>query len=470
MAEPRRHWSTLVRFLAVVFHAVMGWGWVATTPLQDIDLPDNVPVSAAFSTVRVGLGPDEKEHYIYARSLAEGQGVPAPDPERRRRPEQWVSYQAQHPPLFYGVAAVLMKATGGFARDIQWILLRLLCLGFGMLGVWFGAKAVEEGFPERPSWAWASAGMLAAWPMLGHMNGNFSNEPMSTALAAMAWWWTLRFVRKGATGSACWAVAGLCCGAAALCRLTALIWIPGILFLALRRAPSRSKAIVWLLGGCLLPLIPWFVANLAEYGRPVLRTFHRPLFESVADIPRFLGGGIAPPNAGILLVPATVLLWFAGCVWLPIWLAQFHAPGGVLPISVLSLLAGIGISVRLAWMASKARRAGSGSGDAIGRDILLAAGIVVVACFAGQVWQMGWSDWDVVFSTGRYTVAAAGAVVLVVLAGATAGIRHEVVRRGIATSMVAALVALDLAAMGWVGAFYREHPTQDAEQRVERPN
>jgi len=458
-----------VRFLALALHAVAGWWWVGTTPLQDIDLPDNVPSSAAFSTVRVGLGPDEKEHYIYARSISEGLGIPAPDPERRRRPDQWVSYQAQHPPLFYATAAAVLKGTGGFAKDIQWLMLRLLCLGWGLAGIWFAGAAIEQAFSESREWTWAGTLVLAGWPMLGHMDGNLSNEPMSMAFAAASWWWTVRALRRGDPGPGIWMVSGLLLGVAGLCRLTALIWLPALVFLAVRRSPNRGKSVLALAIGCLLPLLPWMVANCVEYGRPVLRTFHRPLFESVADIARFFSGGIAPPNAGMVLVPATVLLWFAGCVWLPIWLAQFHAPGGVLPISAVSLLLGIGVALRLAWLASQARRGARVPLGAVEWDVVRAAAIVVTACFAGQIWQMGWSDWDVVFSTGRYTVASAGALIMLVLVGTVVGVKQRGARVAIAAAWVGVIWMANIASVGWVRTFYREHPTQDSVQSVERP-
>lgn len=453
---------------AMVFHCVVGWFWLTATPLQDIDLPDNVPPALPYSTLKVGLGPDEKEHYLMVRSLAEGKGLPAPDPQRRRDDSQWVSYQAQHPPFAYFVSSVVLRIAGGMAVDIQWILLRLQCLIAGALAVAIGGRAIQRAFPENRVVQIAGPWTLAALPMLGHMNGCLSNEPQAAALAAVAWWLVVVSARGGGITVGRAIVIGCLLGLAGLSRMTAMVWLPGALWMAWRCGKPSWQAFLAVGLSAMLFLLPWLVWNQMHYGQPMIRTFDRPLFTAESGWTQLLSGGISPAGSGVLLTLPTLLLWFAGCPWTPIWLIQFYLPGGPTLLAGGLLLVEILLGIFLANHASRCRRKKERDSDTIGRDFLRAAGIVLTVCLLGQIQQMLHSDWNVVFSNGRYAVAAAGASGLLLVFAIGTVTRSSLGRTTLAISLVVALTVFDLWSVGVVRQFYKDNPTQESSQPIVR--
>jgi len=467
----RRFRPTVARLswmAAVVFHALVGWFWLTATPLQDIDLPDNVPPALPYSTLKVGLGPDEKEHYLMVRSLAEGSGLPAPDPQRRRTDAQWVSYQAQHPPFAYLVSSIVLRIAGGMAVDVQWILLRLQCLIAGVLGVAIGGRAIQRAFPENRVVQIAAPWSLAALPMLGHMNGCFSNEPQSAALAAMAWWLVVVSARgSGITLGRAIAIGSLL-GLAGLSRMTAMVWLPGALWMAWRCGKPGRRSMLAVAVSAGVFLLPWLVWNQIQYGQPMIRTFDRPLFSAEAGLGQLLSGGISPAGSGVLLTLPTLILWFAGCPWTPIWLIQFYLPGGPTLLAGGLLLIEIVLGVFLANHASRCRRNQGADSDTVGRDLLRAAGMVLTVCLLGQIQQMLFSDWNVVFSNGRYAVAAAGASGLLLTFALSTATRSAAARTLLAIGLMAVLMAFDLWSVRLVRQFYKDNPTQESSQPIVR--
>jgi hypothetical protein len=57
--------SNVLMVVLISIYIAIGFQWLSATPLQGIQLPDNVPASMANETRLYGLGPDEKEHQIY---------------------------------------------------------------------------------------------------------------------------------------------------------------------------------------------------------------------------------------------------------------------------------------------------------------------------------------------------------------------------------------------------------------------
>jgi hypothetical protein len=93
--------------------------------------------------------------------------------------------------------------------------------------------------------------------------------------------------------------------------------------------------------------------------------------------------------------------------------------------------------------------------------------LAIVLAVTGLLQQLLYSDWDVVFSTGRYSIAAAlGGALLVT--GAIERIKNPHIHAAAAAVVVAGLIAFDVFSVGTVRAFYRDKPTQDAIQYVEK--
>ena len=475
---PERLWRGVLAATLLAYFVIQIL-YLTATPLQTITLPDNLPQGGS-QDLLVGIGPDEKEHFLYILSLANRGRLPAPDPPRRRSSEEYVSYQAQHPPLFYVAAAGIYRAASGAGLPFVWYLLRALCAACGAVVIVLAARAARLAFPERPVVALATAPFVAFLPMFGHMTGNLSNEPAAMALGAWAWLQMVRMVRSDAAPTARGAaLLGVTLGLAALTRLTALLWLPCavvvLAYLAARDRPRVSLRVPLAFAGCLaLCLAPWFLYSQSAYGTPFLRTFDRPLLADVS-LAQYLAdpAGHAPPNAVFVVTPLATALWYASTSWWPFWLLQFYLPGfpnAAMAWQALFLLLAVFAGLLLFLHASRARRerGGQGMDDGAGRALLWAAGAALGFCLLALVQQQLYSDWNVVVSAGRYTVAAVPAWALLFLFAVSTLAPHPPgAQRALAGFVAALLLIFDLFAVSLVRRFYRDNPAQPAVQRIE---
>lgn len=474
MAETQRAaWPRGALAATLLVYALLQSLYITATPVQEIALPDNLPASDAGQSLLVGIGPDEKEHFLYALSLARRGELPAPDPARRISPAQYVSYQAQHPPLFYALAALVYRATAGLGPSVVWYVLRALCALCGGLAIVLAARAARVAFPDRPLVALATAPFAAFLPMFGHITGNLSNEPLAMALGAWAWLQIARIARsESPPGAREGAWLGATLGLAALTRLTALLWLPAalvVLVFAGRRG-ARPAVLAFLV--CFAALLaPWMARNQIAYGAPVVRTFYRPLLEGIT-----LGEYLANPQQPIqprgfpqriVVTPLDTALWYAATAWLPFWLVQFYLPGGPRAggaWQALFLLADAFALVLLFLHASRARRE-KAPGDPAGRALLWAAACAPAACALVVLQQQLYVDWNVLFSAGRYLVAAAPASALLFLFALSTLVPARG-QRAAAGVLAVLMLAFDLYAVSLVRRFYAGHPTQPAVQRI----
>lgn len=471
--------NTFRRFLLVTLlvYALVQPLWIRATPLQAITLPDNLPAVAGRNErpLVVGIGPDEKEHFLYVLSLAERGRVPRPDPSRRTSPEEFVSYQAQHPPLFYAVAAVFYKLFGGaLGPSGIWYLLRGLCAVFGAVTVALAARAARVAFPDRPLVAYGVGPAVAFLPMFGHMTGCLSNEPMAMALGAWAWLQAVRLVRSETPPTLRdGLLLGATLGLAALTRLTALLWLPAAL-VALVYAVRRAERPSWTplfaaLGVFALLLAPWLLYNQAAYGQAFLRTFDRPLLAR-GPLSDFFGRGIVPAEFPVPISAGVTALWYASTSWWPFWLVQFYVPNGLFSQALflllgLFLLALLGLHARSRTNANP-QEPGDDTG---GKAIVWAAAASLAFCVAALVQQQLFSDWNVVLSAGRYTVAAAPAGALLLcfaLSTLGKGRGGGTVAAVAPAVLAAAMLAFDLYAAALVTRFYTDNPAQPEVQPI----
>jgi hypothetical protein len=456
--------------------------YITATPLQTITLPDNLPRGGAQSLL-VGIGPDEKEHFLYVLSLAERGALPTPTPARRTDPGQYVSYQAQHPPLFYALAALVYKAAAGLGPAPVWYLLRVLCALCGVAVIVLAARAARAAFPDRPVVAAAAAPFVAFLPMFGHMTGNLSNEPLAMALGAWAWLRTVRIARAASPPTnRDAAVLGTILGLAALTRLTALLWLPAAVIVLAHAAARRAEATgtrserrfapLLVFAACFGALVGmWFLRNQVAFGTPVLRTFDRPLLAGGATLAQFLGPGIEPPGFPVPVNALFSALWYASTSWLPFWLVQFYLPGGLAAAPLWQrLFLALDVLVLLALFvhASRAKKAPAAAADPAGRTLLWAAAASVGFCVAVLVQQELWADWNVVLSAGRYTVAAVPASALLFLFAVSTTVARATPRRQriVALVIAAGMLAFDVYAAVLVRRFYAGNPAQPSVQPI----
>jgi len=476
--------------IALLGYALLQLVYLTATPIQSMTLPDHLPPQypsvAAAQTIPVGIGPDEKEHFLYILSLAERGAIPRPTPSYRTSPDQFVSYEAQQPPLFYGICAVLVRLIpaasheGALAR--LWYPLRGLCTLFGVGVILLAARAAQIAFPDRPLVVVGTPFVVALTPMLGQMMGCLSNEPLAMLFTAWAWLQIARLIRSDTPLSLRdGTLLGLALGLACETRLTAVMWLPSAaltLIFAARRGKGGFAGIAAFCAVFAVLLAPWLLYNQMSYGTPFLRPFDRPLFAygSFAD---FAGNGILPPHAPMLVTPRSTLLWYASTAWFPYWLVQFYLPG--FPQAgpawqSLCLLVDVAVLLLLFLHASRAQRERSPGVPDSRRVLLWAAGLAVVTCGIALLQQQFQSDWNVINSAGRYLVAAVPASALLFtfalstarekLGGATVTLKPSY---GGAILLLVVMLLFDTAIALLVQRFYTDHPQQPALQNAPEP-
>jgi uncharacterized membrane protein len=341
--------------------------------------------------------------------------------------------------------------------------IRWICLLLGAVTVWFSFCIARMAFVSDVAGI-ICASVVAFTPMFGHMHGNISNEPMAMALVAAALYAGLR--ARQAQAPHLYIVAGILFGLAMVTRLTAGIWLPGLLIVSLSRK-SWMKYGILLIPGIVFPVFLWMITNQLTLGSPLIRTFHRPLLDASHSISQLMSTGIQVPGAGVTLSAPIILLWVGGCASIPMWLMQFHMGLDLVTWSSLSILTSLAILLINLDQFSKARR--GISKDTPNDSILVrVAGLaaIMLAVF-GLLQQLLYSDWDVVFSTGRYSIAAAlGGALLV--CGAITRISNRKAYVVAAASLILLMITFDIYSAGTVRAFYRDKPTQDAVQYVEK--
>lgn len=471
------------RWLLLGLYAVAQIVYITATPLQPIVLPDNVPPAQAEVPLLVGLGPDEKEHFLYIVSLAEQGSLPAQAPRFRSRPDQYVSYEMQHPPLFYVLAVPFYKLLGGRASSVVWLGLRGLCALLGALAALLAARAAQVAFPNRPLVTWGALPLALFLPTFGHTMGCLSNEPLASLIGAALWLQTVRLltgnIRLDVRAAA---VLGVLLGLGALTRLTTLVWLPGVaaaLLLLLRRVSPETNRVAILLAFAvpfLLLWAPWLVYLQSHFGTIAFRSHNRPLLENItlAEYLQNPNARLFPKNVprGVVMPPSYLLLWGVSTAIVPYWLILFYLPGG--PAfgalwQTLLLLIVVAVCLVLFLHSSRSRRGLTPQTDEPGsRAVLWAAGVAVSLTAFGLLYQIFRVDWSMTNYGGRYFVSVWPAVVLLFLFALSTmrGLSVSPVRQKRAVLIGAAVLFLfDLYIGGLIHQFYTDNPRQEAVQR-----
>ena len=472
-----RYWRRL-KVIVLILYACVQVLYITTTPFQMVMLPENLPHSstqtASQEILLVGIGPDEAAHFLYILSLAQQGRLPAPDPTRRTSPQQYVTYQAQHPPLFYAVGAVLCKLAAGLPPLMIWNILRGFCAICGGIVILLAAEATRASFPDRPFLALALVPAIAFLPIFGYMTATLSNEPLEMVFGAWVWLQLARLARKKTpyTVSSC-AFLGLTLGLAALSRFTALLWLPAVVIVLLycaRRsrhleAASQQRALAPLLAFTLcfgLLIAPWLIRNQLVFGSPIIRAEYRPMLQNISVL-QFL---FSPAFFSIL---GQTALWYTSTSWFPFWLTQFDLPGG-LPAARLWQSIFLALNALVLFFLLQHRlqvRRRPETQDSAGRVLLWAAFSAVAFCVLILLQQQLFSDWQVVFYGGRYLAAAAPASLLLLLTALSTRLPHSGRRLKVAAAGVAVLMlAFDLYTIGLLRHYYATHPYQVSVQRL----
>jgi len=227
---------------------------------------------------------------------------------------------------------------------------------------------------------------------------------------------------------------------------------------------GRDRAAPLLAGaGCfLLLLAPWLAYTQGTFGSPLFRSIHRPLIGDATLVQFLFDPGF--PAAALLTA-----LFYGSTSWFPFWLTRSVLPGGTSATrawQALFLALDGAIFLSLVFGRRRIRREEEPP-DGAGRVLLWAAGSAVAFCVLTLIQQQVYVDWQVMYYAGRYTLAAAPAGALLLLAACSAwtpptGRTPKVM----AAILAALLLAFDVSTVVLVRQFYAAHPGQAGLQRL----
>lgn len=310
-----------------------------------------------------GWGFDASSHQEYIRAVLEEGRLPLAD-------EGWEMYQ---PPLYYVLAAGLLRLTGHARLDESAIpVLHGLGWAAGLLQCAALLAGLRLLFPDRRRPVLVGLLLGAFLPVQLYMFQYVTNEPLSAALTSVAVFLALRILHREDPSARSHALLGAVLGLAMLAKFSALIplaVISGVLAGRLVLRGTRSPA-VWArtLGATLLVFLlvcGWHYARVAQrFGTPLVGNWDRaagfawwmdPGYRTSGDFLRFGRSLTEPIFSAFGSLPDAVYstLWGDGMIGgsaviavRPPWNYGLMAAGYLLALlPTLALLAGLTLAV-----------------------------------------------------------------------------------------------------------------------------
>jgi tetratricopeptide (TPR) repeat protein len=253
------------------------------------------------------IGFDVEGHLDYVRHLLDKGSLPLAE-------QGWQMY---HPPLYYALAALVLKAASlppGEPAGI--VALRFLNLVFAAANILLAAASLRLVFPGRPRRQAIGLVLAAALPALLYVFQYPTNEALAITLSTATVYLALRVVRVERARWLDAVLLGACLGAALLAKFSALLLVPvAAAAPLLRRIERREEKAGRLVALALLSLASaaavsgWHYARVwARYGVPIVGNWDRaagapwwqdPGYRTVWDYLRFGPSLGAPLYAGL---------------------------------------------------------------------------------------------------------------------------------------------------------------------------
>lgn len=358
-----------------------------------------------FSIIQpLGRTPDEAAHMQYVQFLAEHRRLPIFAPVGSGEG----GYEAQHPPFYYAVAAVVHAATGGLEERWRWHVLRwwtALLVGGGALLVCLAF--FRRLWPDAPRVALLGTAATVLMPLTILYAGYINPDGLAFLLVTVALYLSLLTATEEPSTTRA-VLLGLSIGAAALTKLSAAVAVvPAIcawVYLARDgRLRGRLREVGVALGIAFAFSGWWYIRNLFYYGTPFIHT--------AAPYGSALDNALASGRFGFfawLAARETYLSTWIQRGWLPAGPAEWCFYGFV---TLLLLGALVGWSVRRTDDAnhedslSERRRRGA-----------VLSLLTLVAVVAGQ--QSAFWLSDVEFNAGgRYALIAMAGIIHMTMGG-----------------------------------------------------
>jgi tetratricopeptide (TPR) repeat protein len=208
-------------------------------------------------------GFDASGHYDYITVILRQGHLPLADE----------GFQMYQPPLFYLLAAGLLKLAGIASVGPDAVqLLRVLGFVAGILQITFLLLALRELFPDRPGLVLCAFAFGALLPVQLYLAQYVTNENWVAALSSGALWWTIRMLRRGSSRVWEHAVLGGFLGFALLAKFSALVplglctsvllvqrWLAG------RRSPSEHLRLFGTTFAVVLAICGWHYLRVAAH-------------------------------------------------------------------------------------------------------------------------------------------------------------------------------------------------------------
>lgn len=359
-------------------------------------------------------GPDEAEHLRYILILRDQRAMPLLPRYVGPGQEARAGDQAQHPPAYYAVLAVLSYACPGLPADGAVRLLKLSSVAMGLGALLCTALCARRLWPEDDLAVLAATAALAFLPLFWVMTSLLNNSAGSLLAGSACLLLLQRALAARALRARDWLGVGLSAALGMMAKITA-IWLLPVIAVAVwarwRRArPPFARSLASLIGPAALPILVlvggWLAYNTSHFGELMPeRILGRQYLDDFSTI-FFL------PYAAYLLAYVTVIN-IPLTVVSPFWLLYHKVPTW-LGMAVLLVYAGPAL---VAVLAAGWRRR---------REFLACPSVraaLLAACLAGGLgaWfvavQAVLHDWNTGLYGGRYALDAAPACALIWAAG-----------------------------------------------------
>lgn len=343
----------------------------------------------------------------------------------------------QHPPLYYAVAAGVIRATGsdGTSWVRQLLMVRLTSVLMVAAIPWIAAACALL-LSRRRTVAVAAAWFPLAVPQFSHIAGSASNDALTVLLVSLAVLGTTTIVVRGLS----WRrtlLTGLALGGALFTKGLALPLIPIVAaaFLVAAKRPAWRERLVHAATGMGVAFVSggfWWAINLARYGS----------IQPAGSPPRWEPSD--PAGRSLRLYLPSAVRQLAESFWARFSWLEIRIPVQISVALTLALLATIAYVL---WRGRAFRKA---------TTFLVAFPVLTTVSLLVKIWSKYWEFGVLPGLQGRYLFGGLAGLGAVVATATIVGTRAPRARRVARSALI--LVAAGFAVAGFLfglQAFYR---------------